>query len=234
MLLTTVVTGLLLFFPHTSTALPAGFELDLKELKKPVSVLPPSSKRQTVAASKKTRNNKAAQTAAKKTASARTTQNSSADATSITKNQHLHLPPAEPAHATATAPHERTARLRNSTACELAQQLLAVLATPLPIEQALHGIAMPAVAAAQLHDITSVVACNLPAAEAYTFSRLLEADTVYLIHVSGNESPEQVFQTVTHQLGLTFYRRPGHPFSYLTTGPQGEPLVVQLENDVAP
>lgn len=202
-LLAIVAVVVLLTAPHSSMAAPAGFELDLKELKKPAPPLLPPQKLQPSTAPKKARHQAPAKTAAKKP-------------------------------APAASPRERTVRLQNGTACDVAQQLLTVLATPVPLEPVLHDIAIPAVAAARRHDTTTVVACGLPAAEAYTFTRLLEADNVRLINLRGDEPPAQVVQTVAHHLGLSFRQKQEHPLSYLTTDPQGDPLLVLVGNGAAP
>lgn len=124
--------------------------------------------------------------------------------------------------------------LDSASACPLARQLLEAVADPLPVDKALNGLSLPAAAAARLQGATAVLACGLPAAEAYTFRRLLETKGLQLISLVGDEQADLVVQSVAQGLGLTFRQLQENPASYLVTGQQGRPIRIMLRSGTAP
>lgn len=191
--------------PPASLAAPAGFELDLKELKKPSPTLITPPKR--VTTPQITKPQPTAKAPAKKVRPAAKT--------------------AQRAPKIAPAPQqtaEQLALLDGATACIRARLLLEAVAKPIPVEDALQGLILPAIAAGRHQGATVVLACDLPTAEAYTFGRLLEADGVTLINLAADAAAELTVATVAEALGLSYRLLQDNPLSYLTSDQQGRPL----------
>lgn len=191
--------------PPASFAAPAGFELDLKELKKPSPTLLTPPKR--AATPKTTKPQPTAKAPDKK-------------ARPVTKT-------AQRAPKTVPAPQEATEQLvllDGATACIRARLLLEAVATPVPAEEALQGLALPAITAGRHQGATVVLACDLPAAEAYTFGRLLEADRVTLINVAADAPLELTVDLIAEALGLSYRLLQETPLSYLTRDQQDRPV----------
>lgn len=200
-----LVLAALLTAPHAALAAPAGFELDLKELKKPSSPLAAPPKRAT--APKATKPHATAKAPAKKARPAAKV--------------------AQRATQPALAPRETdelVVLLDGATPCQRARLLLDAVAKPLPVAEVLQGLAVPATAAGRHQGATVVLACDLPTAEAYTFGRLLEADGVTLINVAADASAELTVDLFAEALGLSYRLLQDNPLSYLVNDQQGRPL----------
>jgi len=206
LLLMTISLAAPALVPQEVFAAPPGFELDLKELKKPPVPKKP------VSAPKTPKKPTVAATAAKKTAG-------------IKKPAPVAVTTAKPVVATASPkPAADTAQqvfLDGASACPLARQLLEAVAEPVPAEELLQVISLPVAAAARYQGLTAVLVCGLPPAEVYTFRRLTMLHEAQLIHLSGDEQPAQVVQAVAQGLGLSFRHQQDNPLSYLTNTAQG-------------
>jgi len=192
-----LVLAAVLTVPQATLAAPAGFELDLKELKKPSPTLiaPPKAKP------------KAAAAQPKKAAPARTT-----------------TPRIKKATAPPAAPAERVVLLDGASGCQVARMLLEAVAAPAKTTDMLHGLALQVTAAGSYQGVTAVLVCDLPTAEAYTFGRLLEGDGVTLINVAADEPAGVAIDAVAEALGLSYRLLQDSPLSYLTSDHQGQPL----------
>lgn len=213
-----LVLAALLTAPYAALAAPAGFELDLKELKKPSSKLIAPKKQ--AAAPKKAQPYPTAKTPAKK-----------ATSTPKTVRQAKQPVSTQPATQVTTTPHEpveQVVLLDGATACQLARLLLDAVAKPIPVAELLQGLAAPATAAGRHQGASAVLACDLPAAEAYTFGRLLEADGIKLINVTANQPTELTVDLVAQALGLSYRLLQDNPLSYLTNDQQGRPLRLEI------
>lgn len=213
-LLTPCFLATLCVAPYAALAAPAGFELDLKELKKPSSTLI-APKKQTPAP-KKTQPQPTAKAPAKKS-----------PPTAKTTHQAKQPPKTQPATQVTTTPNEpveQVVLLDGATPCQLARLLLEAVAKPVPVAEALQGIATPATAAGRHQGATAVLACGMPPAESYTLGRLLEAEGIQLISLTETEQPAQVVQAVAQGLGLSYRQRQDVPLSYLTNDYQGQPI----------
>jgi len=194
-------------------AAPPGFDLDLKELKKPPTVIVTHKKQAP------------AQKAPKASAAARTiTKKTTAPTKTAQASKKLVSPPVP--HQTPVPPDvaEQIILLDGKTACRLAQLLLEAVAEPTPVAETLQGLPLTATSAARLQGATVVLTCGLPTAEAYTFRRLLEADGIQLINLAGDEQASQVVQTVALGLGLSYRQQQDNPLSYLTNDSQSRPV----------
>lgn len=225
-LVPSITLAALLSMPAVAMATAPGFDLDLKELKKP-SALPTTQKKRTVSQKPTQPQNKSKAPA--KTAQQRKKEQPKPVATATTA-----VPPPLPSSVPPAEVAERLVFLDGATACPLARQLLEAVAEPVSLEQALHGISIPSATAAASHQgLTALLACGLPAAEAYTFRRLLEADGVQLVNLEGDEQPEQVVQAVALKLGLSYRQLQDTPLSYLIDDHQGRPIRLKLHRGVA-
>jgi hypothetical protein len=143
-----------------------GFELDLKELKRPSA--PPSAtvKKKVVAAEKK-----------KQTAPSK-------KIVQTTKKKKTVLPKLV---ATETAPQPVSPSelaLKGGDPCQLAERMAIAVAQTVPVEGTLNGLNLKPVIAVKSGGLTTVITCGLAPAEAYTFTRLLEEHQVYLLNIN--------------------------------------------------
>lgn len=200
--------------PAVATAAPPGFDLDLKELKKPSAVI--------VTPKKQTPVQKVSKTAA---ITKITAKKAAAPAKTIQPPKKLVSPPAPIQTPVPRQGIEQIVILDGATACRLALLLLKAVAEPVPPAEVLQGLSLPVAAAAHLQGATALLTCGLPTAEAYTFRRLLEVDGIQLINLTGDEQAIQVVQAVAQGLGLSYYRLLQEtPLSYLTNDHQGRPI----------
>lgn len=214
-LLAPIALTLLLQMPAVATpAAAASLELDLKDLKKP-PVTGRSKKQATT------------KLPAKQPATAKTAVKKPLTAPKVVQ-------PVSTAQKAASEELGPLVLLDSASACPLARQLLEAVADPLPVDKALNGLSLPAAAAARLQGATAVLACGLPAAEAYTFRRLLETKGLQLISLVGDEQADLVVQSVAQGLGLTFRQLQENPASYLVTGQQGRPIRIMLRSGAGP
>lgn len=204
-------------------AAPPGFELDLKDLKKPAA--PPVTPKKTVPAPKTQKKPAAATAAAKKPVG-------------IKKPARVAVSTTKPVVSAVTPkPADDAAQqvfLDGTSACPLARQLLEAVAEPVPAEELLQLISLPVATAARYQGLTAVLVCGLPPAEAYTFRRLITAHEVQLIALAGDEQPAQVIQAVAQGLGLSYRHQQDSPASYLTSDAQGHPLRLTVNSGTAP
>ncbi|MEI6215611.1 MAG: hypothetical protein WCP10_16035, partial [Desulfuromonadales bacterium] len=92
---------------------------------------------------------------------------------------------------------------RSLSSCELVSKALAILATPIPAAEALHGIPLAAPYAARRDKIVAVFACGLAKAEEKQFAKKLAPFGTKLLNIAGDDSPESVVQKVADSFGLT-------------------------------
>lgn len=162
---------------------PPGFDLDLKELNKPLQ-LPEVTKKKPVTTRKK------ASRAVKQLTPAKSGNKISA---SSQKESDSVLQPIAPSELA----------LKGGNACQLAERMAAAVAQPVPTEPLLNGLNLQPVIAVRHGNLNLLLTCGLPAAEAYTYSRLLEEHQVRLINLEGNETVGQIAQGMIERLGLS-------------------------------
>ncbi|WP_277057120.1 hypothetical protein [Trichlorobacter lovleyi] len=179
--LKTVVWLSALLVPIQAWAAP-GFDLDLKELKKPSP--PPSVARKSKPVA-----------AAKKKASA-TTKRSVQPATTS--------PAAEPAVVPVAllSPSELT--LKAGEPCLLAERIAVAVARSVPAATLLNGLELHPVAAVSYGEVSALITCGISAAEAYTYGRLLEEHQVELVNIRGDETAGQTARKVIDALALPY------------------------------
>jgi hypothetical protein len=168
-----------------------GFELDLKELKKPTSP-PPAAKKKTATAP-----------AEKK------------QATSVNKQvQSIKKQKTAPTKKTVLAAASQPVipselALKGGNSCQLAEQMAVAVARSVPVAPLLNGLDLKPVAAVKHNDLTVLITCGITPAEAYTFARLLEEHQISLLNIQGKETTEQVAQKVVDTLALSYMRENG-------------------------
>ncbi len=162
-----------------------GFDLDLKELKKPSSP-PTATKRKPVVAAKKKQSAPVTlqPAAATKNKPSQKTQTAAVVAPAPLK-------PAELA-------------LKGGNACQLAERMASAVARSVPAEQLLFGLNLKPVAAVRYAQLDLLITCGIPAAEAYTFGRLLKEHHVELLNIQENETIGQVARGVLDALALSY------------------------------
>lgn len=197
-----LVLAALLAAPHAAPAAPAGFELDLKELKKPSPALIAPPKAKAKAASAPQKKSKAPRRAAPLTKKAT-------------------APPPKPAG--------RVVRLDGAGGCQVARMLMAAVAAPAKTNHILHGLTLQVAATGSYRGATAVLVCGLPTDEAYTFGRLLEADGVRLINLAADQPTELAIDAVAEALGLSYRLLQDNPLSYQTSDHQGRPVRLVID-----
>ena len=179
--LKTVVWLSALFVPIQVWAAP-GFDLDLKELKKPSP--PPVVARKSKPAA-----------AAKKKASTPTKRSAQPAATS---------PAAEPAVASVAPPSSSELVLKAGEPCLLAERIAVAVAHSVPAATLLNGLELHPVAAVSYGEVSALITCGISAAEAYTYGRLLEEHQVELVNIRGDETAGQTARKVIDALALPY------------------------------
>lgn len=184
-----VLAALLLAVPLQAWGV-ADFDLDLKELKRPVAPAPAKKHKVKTASKKKSVHKQAKNTAAK--------------------------PPLEPSPQAAPAPPvtgpsvavadiaPAELDLTGTNACQLAERMTVAVARPIESTKLLHGLALQPVAAVRYAGLEALVVCDLSPAEAYTYSRLLAEHEVELIAISPQEQPATVARAITDALALSY------------------------------
>jgi hypothetical protein len=162
-----------------------GFDLDLKELKKPSSP-PTASKKKPVVVTKKKQ-------------IAPTTQQS---AVATKAKPALKSQTASVVTAALLIPAELA--LKGGNACQLAERMATAVARSVPVEKLLFGLNLKPVAAVRYAHLDLLITCGIPAAEAYTFGRLLKEHHVELLNIQENETIRQVARGVLHALALSY------------------------------
>lgn len=189
-----VLAALLLAVPLQAWGA-ADFDLDLKELKRPVAPTP-AKKHKPKTASKKKSVPKQAKSTAKPPAET---------ATPVT----VATPATGPSVATVNlAPAEL--ELTGTNACQLAERMAVAVARPVPAAELLHGLDLQPVAAVRYAGLEALVVCGLSQAEAYTYGRLLAEHEVELIAISAQEQPATVARAITDALALSYQMEEDH------------------------
>ncbi|WP_265551081.1 hypothetical protein [Trichlorobacter lovleyi] len=182
--LKTIVWLSALFMPIQVWAAP-GFDLDLKELKKPSA--PPAAARKSKPV-----------VAAKKKVSAqpkRSVKPAQPPATS---------PAAEPAGAPVAPLSPSELALKAGDPCLLAERIAVAVARSVPAATLLNGLELHPVAAVSYGEVAALVTCGISAAEAYTYGRLLEEHQVELVNIRGDETAGQTARKVIDALALPY------------------------------
>jgi len=214
LLVTCCLCASLMLLAVGASAAPPGFDLDLKELKKPPAVIV-THKKQAPVQKAPTKAPAAARTTTKKTA---------APTKTALPSKKLVSPPVPNQTPVPPDVAEQIILLDGKTACRLAQLLLEAVAEPAPVAETLQGLPLSAASAARLQGATVLLTCGLPTAEAYTFGRLLEAERVTLINVAADQPLAVTVDQVAQALGLSYRLLQDNPLSYLTSDQQGRPL----------
>ena len=166
----------------------AEFELDLKELRKPLytqSTIP-------------------SQASVKKRPAAIRKKNSSAP---VQKQQEA---PVTEKHglvvqetATASLPIAELV-LQATDGCTLGEQVALAVGKRVPVEELLYGLPFRARAGIRHAGLQLLLSCDLNSAEAYTYSRLLEEHHVQLLNLATEEPPNHVASQILEALTLTY------------------------------
>jgi len=179
-------SALMLLLAQISWAAP-GFDLDLKELKKPSQPAAP----------------KKAAPPRKKKSEAKTTPKKQpvvVDTKPAIKQSEIALTP-----LLQPVPEQSELILhRGDNACQLAERVAVALARTVPTESLLNGLDLKPVATVNNGQLDLMVTCGLPVAEAYTFSRLLEEHRVELVNIRGDETAGQTAQKIIDALALSY------------------------------
>jgi len=178
--LKTVVWLSALLVPIQVWAAP-GFDLDLKELKKPSPPPAVAKKSKPVAA-------------VKKKASTPTKRSGQPAQPPVT-------PPVEPAVAS-LSPSELA--LKAGEPCLLAERIAVAVARSVPAATLLNGLELHPVAAVSYGEVSVLITCGISAAEAYTYGRLLEEHQVELVNIRGDETAGQTARKVIDALALPY------------------------------
>ncbi len=172
-----IISAALLLLAGSSFSEP-GFELELKELKKPsIPVL-------------KTRKNN---TSSRKKKKPRIKQMEP----EVTK-------PEEIKKLTEPVMLVSELTLKAADICQLAERMAVALAHSVPPETLLNGLNFKPLASVVYDEQGLLVTCGMPAAEAYTYNRLLAEHEVQMLNLKGTESAEQVASEIIDCLGLSF------------------------------
>ncbi len=179
-------SALLLLLAQISWAAP-GFDLDLKELKKPSQPAVPKK-----AAPPRKKKSEAKATPKK--------QPVAADAKPAIKQPEIALTP-----LLQPVPEQSELTLhRGDNPCQLAERVAVALARTVPTELLLNGLDLKPVATVNHGQLDLMVTCGLQVAEAYTYSRLLEEHQVALVNIRGNETAGQIAQMIVDALALSY------------------------------
>lgn len=208
----------LLFSSSSGWASPA-FELDLDELKKPVHLPTATKPKRAVSTQQVSGQSRADQTKP----AARAGSNKPAASVrpkAVTKKDH---PATKQTVVTkGTARQKKTGTQRTQTgavvvpaselvlqrggdSCQMASNLLSVVAKSVPDEKLLHGVDLKVMAAVSYDGVGVLLACNLDQAELYTYNRLLEEYNVIVLSVSQAEKPADVAFRLLDTLKLSYH-----------------------------
>lgn len=179
-------SALLLFLAQITWAAP-GFDLDLKELKKPSQPAAPKK-----AAPPRKKKSEAKATPKK--------QPSIAEAKPAIRQPEITLNPTPQ-----PVPEQSELVLhRGDNPCQLAERIAVALARTVPKELLLNGLDLQPVATVNFAQLDLMVTCGLQVAEAYTYSRLLEEHQVALVNIRGDETAGQTAQKIVDALALSY------------------------------
>lgn len=208
-----------LLFSSSSAWANPDFELDLNELRKPVHLPTATKPKRAVSTPQISSQPRADQTkpAAK---AAKNKQTTSARPKAVTKKSH---PATKQTVATkGTARQKKTGTQRTQTgavvvpaselvlqrggdSCQMASNLLSVVAKSVPAEKLLHGIDLKVMAAVSYDGVGILLACNLEQAEFYTYNRMLEVYNVTLLNVGQNEKSADVAFRLLESLKIAYH-----------------------------
>lgn len=159
----------------------AGFELDLQELKKPT--VPAAAKKKTTTPVSRT---KADVTATRKTPP---------DTVS---------PPLQQRAEAFRSPVISELTLKVTAPCQLAEQLAVAVAHRVPEQELLYDLDLKPVAAVTFGGLRLLVVCDLAAAEAYTYRRLLADHGVELVTIASDTAASAVTAAIADALGISY------------------------------
>ena len=183
-------SALMLLLAQITWAAP-GFDLDLKELKKPSQPAAPKK-----AAPPRKKKSEAKATPKK--------QPTVADAKPAIKQPKIALTPTPQ-----PAPEQSELILhRGDNSCQLAERVAVALARTVPTELLLNGLDLKPVATVNHGQLDLMVTCGLQVAEAYTYSRLLQEHQVELVNIRGDETAGQTAQKIIDALALSYQQEP--------------------------
>lgn len=177
-----LLTWLLLGTVFSSHAQPpAGFELDLQELKKPT--VPSATKKKKSAALPRTK----------------------ADVAVIKKaDTDKKTSPLQQRAEKQRQPAVSELTLKGSNACQLAERLAVAVAHRVPEQQLLYDLDLKPVAAVTFGGLQLLVVCDLAAAEAYTYRRLLDDHGVELVSIAPGTAASVVTAAIADALGISY------------------------------
>lgn len=170
-----------------------GFELDLKELKRPSPPPPVNVKKKVVVTEKK-----------KQTAPTK-------KKVLVTKKKKPDLPKLAVIETSPQPLSPSELALKGGNACQLAERIAIAVAQSIPVESALNGLNLKPVVAVKSGDLTALITCGISPAEAYTFARLLQEHQVYLLNIGENETTAEVARKVIDTLALSYIRENEEP-----------------------
>jgi hypothetical protein len=165
-------------FGHAQPA--AGFELDLQDLKKPAAPAAVKKKKSTPVARTK--------------ATVKTTGRVS-DTKAPALLQHIEKP---------QSPVMSELALKATDPCQLAERLAVAVAHRVPEQELLYDLDLKPVAAVTFGGLRLLVVCNLAAAEAYTYRRLLADHGVELVTIASGTAASVVTAVIADALGISY------------------------------
>lgn len=177
----------------------SGFELPLKELKKPS--LPSSARKQKPAAPKETAK-PATEPAKIVKPDAETVRKKAAAKPPESKKSTMPVKAASSASAEGFAPVEDLI-LKPGLPCWFAGQTAGAIAISAP-ELLDKEYNLAPVAVVRYDDATTVVTCGMPLAEQFTLARLMERQNIQLVNINGSETAEQVIVKIVNSLGFSY------------------------------
>lgn len=179
----------LVLLAQTVCAAP-GFDLDLKELKKPSIPLAIVKKKTVAVQNKKKAEKKTVQQ--KKPAMAKPL-----PAVAVEHNA------VKPVVLANTEASELALHL-GGNACQLAEHVAIAVARAVPATSLLNGLSLQPVASVKYAELGLMVVCGISPAEAYTYSRLLEEHHVELVNITGSETAGQTAQKIIDALAISY------------------------------
>ncbi len=209
-----------LFFSSSSAWANPDFELDLNELRKPVH-LPTATKPKRSASNPQASGQSRADHIKPAARAGSNKPTASARPKAVTRKNH-------PANRQATvntvdtkgrARQKKTGRQtvavvvpvselvlqRGGDSCQMASNLLSVLAESVKAEKLLHGVDLKVKAAVSYDGVGVLLACNLEQAEFYTYNRMLEAYNVILLNVCQDEKSADVAFRLLEALKVAYH-----------------------------
>jgi hypothetical protein len=94
--------------------------------------------------------------------------------------------------------------LKVTAPCQLAEQLAVAVAHRVPEQELLYDLDLKPVAAVTFGGLRLLVVCNLAAAEAYTYRRLLADHGVELVTIASGTAASVVTAVIADALGISY------------------------------